>query len=210
MDNYSLPFVKGFLLMASVIFAVGPQNALLLKHSLKGDRPYFIAIIYTLCDFLLISLGVLGVGQFFSQLEWLRFLIFIIGSLFLFWFSFRAFRAAYVGGESFKNINVCGQQTKGTLLATALALSLLNPGSIIDTVVIVGSVSAQYSIIGAISLGLGAQLFSTMFFFALAAMGKRVSRYFNQPMSWRIIDFCVGLITLFIGIHMILFYFDSQ
>jgi L-lysine exporter family protein LysE/ArgO len=204
-NEFFWPFLKGFLLMASVIFAVGPQNAMLLRHGLRREHPFLIASIFTICDCLLISLGVFGVGQFVVKILWLKYVIVYGGAAFLLWFAMKAFRAAWRGGHSMDN---AGDITmKGTLIATAFAVSLLNPGAIIDTVVIIGSVSSKYPLPSAIAFGLGAQAFSAAFFFALAGFSKSLAPKLRNPNVWRIIDAVVGLITVWIGLHLLFFDF---
>lgn len=199
------PFLKGFLLMASVIFAVGPQNAMLIRCGLRGDHPFLVASIFMLCDFLLITLGVIGIGQFVVKILWLRYIIVYGGAVFLLWFAGKAFLSAWKGGHSMAD--VADAPLRGTLIATAFAISLLNPGAIIDTVVIIGSVSSKYPLMEGIAFGLGAQAFSTVFFFALAAFTKKLAPQLKNPNVWRVIDGCVGLITVWIGLHLLFFEF---
>lgn len=98
---------------------------------------------------------------------------------------------------------------RGTLIATALAVSLLNPGAIIDTVVIVGSVSSGYPLLQGIAFGAGAQFFSTTFFYVLALTALKMSHLLNTPKSWQVIDGVVGLITLAIGAHLLMDWFEG-
>jgi L-lysine exporter family protein LysE/ArgO len=200
--EYLSPFLKGFLLMGSVIFAVGPQNAMLIRHGLRREHPFLIATIFTLCDFLLITCGVIGVGQYVAQITLLRLIIVYGGAAFLFWFAGKAFYAAWKGGQDLSHTQVLN---RGTLIATAFAVSLLNPGAIIDTVVIVGSVSTKYPFYSAIAFGLGAQAFSTGFFFSVAAFTRSLAPALNNPDVWRVIDVIVGLITVSIGVHLLFF-----
>ena len=194
-------FLKGFLLMASLIFAVGPQNAMLLRHGLRREHHFLVAGIFTLCDCLLISLGVAGVGRIISQYHVLREIIAWGGAAFLFWFAARSFRAAYRGGQRLSESSV---QSRGSLIASAFMVSLFNPGAIIDTVVVVGTVSSQYSTSGAWAFGLGAQVFSTAFFFMVAAFAGWLAPTLSSPRAWRVIDVVIGLITLSIGVSLLL------
>ena len=191
--------------MASVIFAVGPQNAMLIRQGLRRDHPLLVATIFTICDFFLIALGVIGLGQLVTQLEWLRYIIVYGGALFLFWFAIKAFVSAWRGGQTLAGAK--DVKLRGTLVATAIAISILNPGAIIDTVVIIGSVSSKYPLDQAIAFGLGAQAFSTAFFFMLAVFTNKFAPALNNPTVWRVIDVGVGLITLWIGLHLLTFDF---
>jgi len=204
MSDYFLPFLKGFLLMGSLIFAVGPQNAMLIRHGLRRDHPFLIASIFTLCDLLLVTLGVVGVGQWVAKSPGLHAVIAYGGAAFLFWFAGKAFYAAWRGGQSLGQAEVA---RRGTLAATAFAISLLNPGALIDTLVIVGSVSSKYPLGGALAFGLGAQFFSAAFFFLVAAFTRNFAPALNNAAVWRAIDVAVGLITMGIGLHLLFFEF---
>jgi len=190
--------------MASVIFAVGPQNAMLIRQGLRREHPLLIAGIFTLCDFLLIRFGVIGVGHYVGKTLWLRAIMIYGGAGFLFWFAGKAFYAAWRGGQ---NLSSAEMPCRGSLIAAALAVSLLNPGAIIDTVVVIGSVASKYSLDRAIAFGFGAQAFSTVFFFSIAVFTRHLAPALNNPQVWRMIDVCVGLITLWIGLHLIFFAF---
>ncbi len=150
---------------------------------------------------MLITLGVIGIGQFVVKILWLKYLIVYGGAAFLLWFALKAFRSAWKGGHSMDEAG--DVPLRGTLIATAFAISLLNPGAIIDTVVIIGSVSSKYPVAGGIAFGLGAQVFSTLFFFALAGFAKGLAPQLKNPNVWRVIDLCVGLITVWIGLHLL-------
>lgn len=199
--EYFLIFGSGFLLMASVIFAVGPQNAMLLRQGLRREHAFLVATIFTICDCALIALGVLGVGQIIAKIEILRLIIVWAGAAFLFLFAFKSLRQAIRGGQT---LDVSRVGNKGTLIATAFAVSLLNPGAIIDTVVVIGSVSSKYTLGKALLFGFGAQVFSTMFFFGLAGFARKFSDKVNTPRAWQIIDLIVALIAFSIGLHLIL------
>lgn len=186
--------------MASLIFAVGPQNAMLVRQGLRREHAFLVATIFTFCDCLLISLGVLGLGQLIAKIEILRTIIVWIGCLFLLWFAFKSMRQAIRGGQT---LDVSGAASKGSIIATAFAFSIFNPGAIIDTVVIIGSVSSKYPLSEALIFALGAQVFSTIFFFGLAAFARKFADKMNTPKAWQIIDGVVTLITFGIAIHLL-------
>ena len=202
MENYFPPFFSGFLLMASLIFAVGPQNAMLIRQGLRRERAFLIASIFTFCDFLLIAFGVLGIGRYIANIEWLRAVMLYGGAAFLFWFAGKSFYGAWRGGQDLEHSEI---SSRSSLIATAFAVSLLNPGAIIDTFVVIGSVSSKYRFDSAVAFALGAQAFSTGFFFLLAGFARLFAPALNKPGIWRLIDVAVGLITLWIGAQLLLF-----
>lgn len=60
-------WIQGFFLQASLILALGAQNIFVLNAGLRGQRPFLVASLSTLCDTVLIFVGVLGVASFFHS-----------------------------------------------------------------------------------------------------------------------------------------------
>jgi L-lysine exporter family protein LysE/ArgO len=76
-------------------------------------------------------------------------------------------------------------------LGTCLALTWLNPHVYLDTVVLLGSVSAQYE--ARLAFGAGAVTASFVFFIALGYGARALAPLFRRPESWRVLDLVVGL-----------------
>lgn len=53
---------QGVVVSGSLIMAIGSQNAFVLKQGLLRDNVLIVCLICFLCDFLLMSLGIFGVG----------------------------------------------------------------------------------------------------------------------------------------------------
>ena len=84
-----------------------------------------------------------------------------------------------------------GEALRGVLL-TCLALTWLNPHVYLDTVVLLGAVSAQYE--DRLSFALGAMTASFVFFFTLGFGARRLAPLFARPVSWRLLDAGVGVL----------------
>ncbi len=82
-------------------------------------------------------------------------------------------------------------------LATVLALTWLNPHVYLDTVVLIGSVSAQYP--DKLLFGLGAISASFVFFFSLGYGARVLQPLFIHPRAWVVMDVCVGVIMWMIA-----------
>ena len=80
----------------------------------------------------------------------------------------------------------------GPVLVTCLALTWLNPHVYLDTVVLLGSVAAQYE--DRVSFAIGAMTASFVFFFTLGYGARRLAPLFARPQAWRVLDLCVGLL----------------
>lgn len=183
-------FLAGFALGFSLILAIGAQNAFVLRQGLKHEYVFAVCLTCAVSDALLIVVGVSGFGALAEAVPWLEMAMRIFGAAFLIWYGLINFRNAWAGGVA---LDTEGQATAslGKALATCLALTWLNPHVYLDTVVLLGSISAQYD--DRLSFGLGAMTASFSFFFALG-YGARVLRpLFVSPRAWQVLDVLVGL-----------------
>ena len=55
-------FVQGWLMGAGLILAIGAQNALVLRQGLRREHVGAVVAVCTVSDWLLIALGVFGLG----------------------------------------------------------------------------------------------------------------------------------------------------
>jgi L-lysine exporter family protein LysE/ArgO len=162
------PLLQGFGLGASLIIAIGAQNAFVLQQGLKRLHVFATALICTLCDALLITLGIAGLGALMAQIPIVRVIATWGGALFLFYYGVRSFKSALrASAMDAEKIGKQAPTLRATLL-TVLAVSLLNPHVYLDTVVLVGSVGAHYPTEERASFALGAMLASLTWFFGLA------------------------------------------
>jgi L-lysine exporter family protein LysE/ArgO len=179
-------FAQGFGMGGGLIVAIGAQNAFVLSQAVRKNYILIIPLICIVCDAVLITAGVSGVGtavannpEFSKAAAW-------GGSAFLFWYGARAFRSAFVGGR-LEADDAAAPTLKAAVLAT-LAVTLLNPHVYLDTVILMGSVSGQYSRDGRIFFGIGAVCASILWFFSLSFGGQFLAPLFRRPVAWRVLD----------------------
>jgi L-lysine exporter family protein LysE/ArgO len=79
----------------------------------------------------------------------------------------------------------------GKVLATCLVLTWANPHVYLDTVVLLGSISAQYAPHG-LSFGFGAAMGSLVFFSALGFGARLLGPVFAKPRAWVVLEVVVG------------------
>src|SRR5512134_2586853 len=60
--SFATAFLQGGLMTAGLIVAIGAQNALVLRHGLTRTHVGPVVLMCTLSDWLLIALGVFGLG----------------------------------------------------------------------------------------------------------------------------------------------------
>ena len=83
---------------------------------------------------------------------------------------------------------------KKNILLT-LAFTWLNPHVYLDTMILIGSVSTKFKDKNLI-FGVGASLASFCFFLTLGYLARFLAPIFARPISWKILEFFVGLIML--------------
>lgn len=84
-----------------------------------------------------------------------------------------------------------GAAPLGKVLATCLVLTWANPHVYLDTVVLLGSLSAQYAPEG-LAFGLGAAAGSLVFFSALGFGARLLGPVFARPRAWVVLEVAVG------------------
>ncbi len=187
------PFLKGMGIGASLIIAIGAQNAYVLTQGLRRNNQYIVALLCSLIDAVLITVGVAGMGLLITSTPLLLEIAAWGGALFLFWYGLNAFREAVNPGV-LKLKQEVGSDTLKKAVVTTLAISLLNPHVYLDTVVLLGSIGGRYPEETRLWFGLGAVLSSFLWFFALSLGAKWLAPLFKRPVAWRVLDCLVGVI----------------
>ncbi|WP_298919853.1 LysE/ArgO family amino acid transporter [uncultured Roseobacter sp.] len=183
-------FLPGYLLSLSLIVAIGAQNAFVLRQGLRRQHVFWVCLTCGLSDAILIVAGVAGFGALAEKAPWFETAMRYGGAVFLLWYGWRNARSAWEGGHVLQAENGAGAPLVPTVL-TLLALTWLNPHVYLDTVVLIGSISAQYD--NRLVFGAGAVLASISFFFALGYGARLLAPLFARASSWRVLD---GLIAL--------------
>lgn len=183
-------FVPGFGLSLSLIVAIGAQNAFVLRQGLRREHVFWVCLTCGVSDALLIAAGVAGFGALAEAAPWFETLMRYGGAAFLLVYGWRNALSAWRGGEVLQADGQGPASLRRTVL-TLLALTWLNPHVYLDTLVLLGSISAQYD--SRLAFGTGAVLASITFFFALGYGARLLQPVFAKPLSWRVLD---GLIAL--------------
>lgn len=181
----------GFRLGLGLILAIGAQNAFVLRQGIRREHVFASCLFCALSDAILIAVGVSGFAAASLAAPWLAPLLRWGGVGFLVWYGFRALKAAFTGGDGLTAASGEGQGLRATLLTIA-AFTWLNPHVWLDTVVLLGSVSAQYP--GqALGFAAGAMTASFAFFFSLGYGARLLAPLFARPRAWQVLDVVVGL-----------------
>ncbi|MBA4195017.1 MAG: lysine transporter LysE [Comamonadaceae bacterium] len=191
-------FTAGMVLSLSLIMAIGPQNAHVLRMGLQRQHLWITVAVCALADIVLIGLGVLGLAQLGGLSDKLQGALIGAGVLFLAvygWQAFQRFRqpAAPVqpGGEAMA-VAVPAPTSRRQAVLSALAFSWLNPHAWLDTAVLIGTASLAYGEASR-SFGLGAAAGSVVWFLVLGCAAFWLGRRLNSLRIWRLLDGAVAL-----------------
>jgi L-lysine exporter family protein LysE/ArgO len=195
------PLLNGFFLGASLIIAIGAQNAFILRQGLLRQHVFVLCLICALADALLIALGVAGLGTLIQSSPLLIKAVTIGGAAFLFAYSFIAFRRAM--RPSAMDTKGRGEGSLRIAVSACLAFTFLNPHVYLDTVVLLGSLSASYEGQGRLVYAFGAMTASFVWFFSLGYGARLLQPVFAKPAAWRILDIVIGLVMAAIGLSLL-------
>jgi len=199
----SAAFAQGWLMTAGLIVAIGAQNALVLRQGLARAHVGPVVMLCTLSDWLLIALGVFGLGSVIQSSPRLLELFRFGGAAFLLVYGARAAQRAWRHQDG----ALTGAGAGGGLAATVgttLALTYLNPHVYLDTVVLLGGVGAQQPAASRGAFAFGAGLASLMWFATLGYGAAAASRWLQRPVVWRAIDASVALVMFIVATQLLL------
>ncbi|KHA53043.1 LysE/ArgO family amino acid transporter [Sulfitobacter geojensis] len=183
-------FLPGYALSLTLILAIGAQNAFVLRQGLRRQHVFWVCLTCGTTDALLIAGGVAGFGALASAVPWFETAMRYGGAMFLLWYGAQNALSAWRGGAALEIEGEATQSLRQVIL-TLLALTFLNPHVYLDTVVLIGSISAQYP--DKLAFGGGAVLASFTFFFALGYGARLLSPLFGKPFSWQVLDALIAL-----------------
>lgn len=192
-------FTAGMVLSLSLIMAIGPQNAHVLRMGLQRQHLWLTVAVCAVADVLLIGLGVLGLAQLGGLSDKLHGAIVGAGVLFLLVYGgqaaqrcLRPVASAVPDAEEGVPAQPRPFTTRQAVLS-ALAFSWLNPHAWLDTAVLIGTASLAYGTPGNTVFGAGAAMGSLVWFGLLGAAVFWMGRRLGSLQLWRTID---GLVAL--------------
>ncbi len=193
---------QGWLTGASLIMAIGAQNALVLRQGLMRQHVGPVVALCAASDMLLIALGVFGLGALIAGSPLLLQLFRWGGAAFLLLYGLRAAQRAWSGQGALQAEP--GTARLSTVLGSTLAMTYLNPHVYLDTVVLLGTVSLQQPEALRGLFAAGASLASLMWFTALGFGAAAVAEPLRRPWVWRGIDAAVALLMGALGLQLLL------
>ncbi len=192
---------SGFALSLTLILAIGAQNAFVLRQGLRREHVFWVCLTCAISDAALIAAGVAGFGALAEAVPWFETTMRYGGAAFLIWYGTQNALSAWRGGAAL-SVNSQATQSLKRAITTILALTFLNPHVYLDTVVLIGSISAQYP--DRLAFGVGAVSASFVFFFSLGYGARLLSPVFARSRSWQILDALIALTMWAIALKLLL------
>jgi len=186
----------GFFTSLSLILAIGAQNIFVIEQGLKKQHIFFVCLICSVSDLILIFLGIFLFHyfiQYFNSTVELIFNILLITFLLHFIYSkIKAFNNKVSFDTNDNKIS------RYDILLKTLGFTYLNPHVYSDTVFILGNFSKSFLINEKIIFGIGASISSFLFFFLIGYLSKFLSKYAESKKVWNIINLFIIIFMSFL------------
>lgn len=196
-------FLSGLGTGAGLIIAIGAQNAFVLRQGLLRQHVLPVVLVCIGGDILCICAGVAGMGALIRTNEWLLEFFRWGGALFLTVYGISAARRAASGNGSME-ISEVGAGSFMKAITSCLAFTFLNPHVYLDTVVLLGSIAAQYGKDLKWPFASGALTASVLWFIGLGFGARLLLPIFQNPRAWRILDSLIALVMWAIALTLVL------
>jgi L-lysine exporter family protein LysE/ArgO len=192
--------LTGMLTGLALIVAIGAQNAFVLRQGVRREHIGAVVAVCMAGDAALIVGGTAGIGalvtRFPQALEVLRW----GGAAYLAWFAIRSFLSAVKPSALVQG----APRSKGSVVASTVALTFLNPHVYLDTVVLLGSLANQQGPDLRWVFAAGAVAGSVAWFSALGYGARALSGVLGSPRTWRFLDLGIGILMLALAARLIL------
>lgn len=191
--------LAGLVTGLGLIVAIGAQNAFVLRQGLARDQVGVIVGICAVSDLLLILAGTAGLGAVIGShptaltaLKW-------VGAAYLLWFGVRSLSAARHASA----LAASPARSRGSVVATTLALTFLNPHVYLDTVLMLGNLANQHGATGRWWFAAGASMASILWFGGLGFGARALSGPLGRPRTWQVLDMMIGLVMFTLAVVLV-------
>ncbi|MBJ7530298.1 MULTISPECIES: LysE/ArgO family amino acid transporter [unclassified Nocardioides] len=192
----------GLLTGLSLIVAIGAQNAFVLRQGLLRRHVGAVVAVCAVSDLVLILAGVAGIGTLVERAPLALEVVRWLGVAFLTAYGVRSLLAAR--GSSALRTTGAASAALGSTVATAAALTWLNPHVYLDTVLLLGSIASAHGPEGRWWFAAGACAASVLWFAGLGYGARLASGLFARPRAWQVLDVVIGVVMLLIAVSLAL------
>ncbi|RYE30647.1 MAG: amino acid transporter [Hyphomicrobiales bacterium] len=202
MDTALLPaLLKGFMLSAGLIMAIGAQNMFVLRQGLKREHVWPIVMFCAAADAMLIVAGVNGLGVLLSAVPGLSTALSLGGAAFLTWYGYGALRRSMTPSRLIVDRQASVSLTAA--LASTAAFTFLNPHVYIDTVMLMGAIGTSMPADERPWFVIGGASASFAWFASLGFGARFLAPLFARPMAWRVLDLLIALMMAALAISLL-------
>lgn len=194
--------LTGLLFGLSLIVAIGPQNAFVVRQGALRRHVLIVVVICAVSDVVLIAAGVSGTGAALAGRPWLRELARLGGAAVLLAYAGLAVRRALDPAAIDRSGRSAGAG-RAAAIAACLAFTWLNPAVYLDTIVLLGSV-AHTQAPRQWWFGGGAAIGSIVWFCALAGAARLAHGVLTRPRVWRGVDCFVAVVMTATALRLLL------
>ena len=203
-----IPFLEGIALGASLIIAIGPQNAFVIQQGILRQHVFLAAFVCTFVDMVLIIVGAAGFGTLIAIIPSLKTYFLWGGILFLMGYGSLSLISSFKdhSDEDSLGKNESGYLTKNrkSIIITAAGFSLLNPHVYLDTVILLGGLAAQYEIPERNYFAFGAIMASVVWFYGIGYGATLVAPWFESSRGKRILNLVIAMIMFVLAFVLML------
>jgi L-lysine exporter family protein LysE/ArgO len=184
----TLSALAGLLTGLTLIVAIGAQNAFVLRQGIRREHLAPVVLICIAADVLLIGLGTAGVGALVSAHPGLVRVVTWLGAAYLVGYGLVALRRS----AHPEALSASVAASRGSVVATTLAITFLNPHVYLDTVLMLGSIAnghgeQRWAFAGGAAAG------SAIWFTALGLGARALAGPLGRPGTWRVLDGVIGV-----------------
>ena len=201
------PFLEGIALGASLIIAIGPQNAFVIQQGILRQHVFLAAFVCTFVDVVLIIVGAAGFGTLIAVIPSLKTYFLWGGILFLMGYGTLSLISSF---KDHSDEDSLGKNESGylinrkSIIITAAGFSLLNPHVYLDTVILLGGLAAQYKIPERNYFAFGAIMASVVWFYCIGYGATLVAPWFESSKGKRILDLVIAMIMFVLAFVLML------
>ena len=203
-----IPFLEGIALGASLIIAIGPQNAFVIQQGILRQHVFLAAFVCTFVDVVLIIVGAAGFGTLIAIIPSLKTYFLWGGILFLMGYGTLSLISSFKDPRDEDSLGKkeSGYPTKKrkSIIITAAGFSLLNPHVYLDTVILLGGLAAQYEIPERNYFAFGAIMASVVWFYGIGYGATLVAPWFESSRGKRILDLVIAMIMFVLAFVLML------
>jgi L-lysine exporter family protein LysE/ArgO len=189
------------LLQASLIFALGAQNLYVLESGLRKQHHIAVSFTCFFCDMSIIMMGVMGMATLLESYPEIKIIFGVLGVGFLSHYAVEKLRIREV--DIIYKDSLEYKTTIKKSIQRAATFSVINPHAYLDGIILIGGYSSKYSDFSdRILVGLGASIYSLIWFLILSNASSTMKHWLGNPKRMRIVMAGSGAILLILSLKL--------